>query len=68
MEANFRASLLQSPPKSVVERLFMEEDGGSDLSQILLNWPEPLSSSSAWNKVALATDFIAMHQEHLPHS
>ena len=70
VEAIFRASLPWSPPKSMVKRVVTEEDGGLDLSHILLNWPEPLSSSSPWNKsvlMLLATDFIGTHQEHLSH-
>lgn len=69
-EPNFRALLPRSPPKSVVEKFVTEETGGPDLNHILLNWSEPLSSSSPWNKVALmllATDFIATHQGHPPH-
>ena len=69
-EDNFGASLPQSPPKSVVKRFITEETDGLDLSHILLNWPEPLSSSSPWNKAVLmlfATDFIATHQEHPPY-
>ena len=37
MEANFRASLPQSPPNSVVKRFVTKETGGPDLSHILLN-------------------------------
>lgn len=67
---NTLATYPRSPPRGNVLKFEEEDLNGPDSNHILLNWSEPLSKASKWNRAALtllATEFKTAHPGHAEH-